>query len=121
MRIISICALILFSSAGARAEDKDAKPTAEKPNFQYRTVTTPEGLVFRVPEDMPIETRDGILAPIPFDEYVYGKFSQIHRRLDALDAKLANIEAMLTRLLEAKHLQKKSPEKEKPNSNPLAA
>ena len=68
----------------------------EATNFKYNTVTTKEGLNFRVPEDMPVETRNGIQSPIPFDEYMYGKFKQIENRLNSIDAKLNNIEAMLT-------------------------
>ena len=67
----------------------------EEPNFQYQTIKTKEGLTFRVPVDMPIEVRGGIQAPIPFDEYGYGKFSSIDRRLSDLTVKLDHIEKIL--------------------------
>lgn len=78
------------------AEQKQEIEDAKK-NFKYSQVTTPQGLVFRVPEDMPIETRAGIQAPIPFDEYMYGKFKQMDDRLKSIEAKLGTIEALLVR------------------------
>ena len=60
-------------------------------NFQYRTVVTKEGLHFRVPEDMPIEKRGGIEAPIPFDEYMYSRFQQIDKRLKNMEAMLKDM------------------------------
>lgn len=76
--------------AGALTETK-----TEKPNFPYKTVQTPEGLIFRVPSDMPIETRGGIQAPIPFDEYVYGKFGAVDSRLSVLSERVAKMEEKL--------------------------
>lgn len=64
-------------------------------NFKYHTVTTKEGLTFRVPEDLPVVTRDGIQAPLPFDEYMYGKFKQIDERLKSIDSKLDRLEDAL--------------------------
>lgn len=95
---ITLCLLALLACvpAGA-AQDNDARGKDES-NFKYNTVTTPEGLVFRVPEDMPIEKRGGILAPIPFDEYTYGKFKQLDTRLAAIDARLERIEALIASL-----------------------
>lgn len=68
---------------------------AETEEFKYRSVTTPEGLTFRIPEDMPIEKRNGIQTPIPFDEYMYGKFKQMENRLNSMDAKLDAIQKLL--------------------------
>ena len=85
--------LSLFGGRGAFAENatEDEKKSKDLPNFKYNTVKTPEGLAFRVPEDMPIEKRGGILAPIPFDEYMYGKFKQLDERLNAIDAKTPSV------------------------------
>lgn len=74
----------------------------EDPNFSYKTITTREGLTFRVPEDMPIENRNGIQTPIPFDQYMYGKFKQIENKLKEVDAKLDRIEKMLISMQEDK-------------------
>lgn len=64
-------------------------------NFQYTTVTTKEGLTFRVPDDMPIENRGGIVAPIPFDEYAYGKFKRMEKRLAQMEARVEKMEKIL--------------------------
>ena len=81
---------ILGAGTWSFAEDK------EDDNFKYHTVTTKEGLNFRVPEDMPIETRNGLQVPMPFDEYMYGKFKQMDNRLKSIETKLSNIENILT-------------------------
>ncbi len=109
-RILVLLAGLAWAAAlPARAEEKKDGPSYAKPNFKYKTVTTPEGLTFRTPEDMPIETRDGILAPIPFDEYVYGKFSQLYARLDRLESKLDTIENLLTQIAAAAPSAKAKP------------
>jgi len=64
-------------------------------NFKYHTVTTKEGLNFRVPEDLPIEKKDGLLNPLPFDEYMYGKFKQIDERLKSIELLLDRIDKTL--------------------------
>ena len=88
--IIFLWLVLSVSSWGFAAEEP--RETQEGPaNFKYRTITTEEGLVFRVPEDMPIEKKNGILAPIPFDEYMYGKFKQIDERLKRIETKLEAI------------------------------
>ncbi len=88
--LILLTLLTVGSSVGAATpEEKKAA------NFEYQT-TTKEGLTFRVPEDMPIEKRDGIMAPIPFDEYMYGKFKQLEKKMQGLEEKIAQLEKMLT-------------------------
>ena len=82
---------MLLVPALSRAEEENA-------NFKYKTVTTKEGLVFRVPEDMPVEKRDGLLAPIPFDEYMYGKFKQVDVKLQSINEKLDRIEKKVAEL-----------------------
>lgn len=90
----------IFTATGAwglsEAETQSKRDKAA--NFKYKTVQTKEGLVFRVPEDMPIETRDGIQAPIPFDEYVYDKFKAMDSRLRNIESKLMKIEELLITL-----------------------
>lgn len=66
--------------------------TAAVDTFEYKTVQTKEGLNFRVPADMPIETKDGIQAPIPLDQYVYGKFKKAETRLNDLEKRVAELE-----------------------------
>ena len=80
----------------ALTQSQDADSNFNETSFKYRTVKTKEGLIFRVPEDMPIETRGGIQAPIPFDEYIYRKFKQTETRLQSLERKIDRIEAKLS-------------------------
>ena len=89
-------ALIFSRSAWCLTKEEENEIRSEAANFKYNTVTTKEGLTFRVPEDMPVETRAGIQAPIPFDEYMYGKFKQMDNRLKTIETKLDNIEKLLT-------------------------
>ena len=79
-------------------EASTTKAESEDINFKYKTVTTKEGLVFRVPEDMPLETRNGIMAPIPFDEYMYSKFKQVDTKLKDVNDKLDRIEKKIDSL-----------------------
>ncbi len=97
-RLAFVCALLMLFFAGrARAltKEEQADIRLESSNFKYDTVTTKEGLSFRVPEDMPIETRNGIEAPIPFDEYMYGKFKQMDLRFKSIETKLDEIQKAL--------------------------
>ncbi len=88
--LFSLCIVqpVLADETKTDKEDKDD-------NFQYTTLTTKEGLTFRVPEDMPIERRGGIQAPIPFDEYMYGKFKQMDDRLKDIETMLEDIRKIL--------------------------
>ena len=90
-----ILGLAVGISCMAFAKEEDQPKKEEPSNFKYQTITTKEGLTFRVPEDMPIEKRGGIQAPIPFDEYMYGKFKQIDNRLKNIEQKLDEIQKAL--------------------------
>ena len=87
--------MFLTAAAPLRAELTEEQKNEMKEdvkNFKYQSVQTDNGLNFRVPEDMPIEKRNGIQAPIPFDEYMYGKFKQLDTRLENIDKKLERLE-----------------------------
>jgi hypothetical protein len=103
-----------FSSV-SNAKEAPAQEEDVLPPLEYRTVTTPEGLSFRVPEDMPIEMRSGILSPIPFEEYVYAKFKQIDLKLKKISNQLDQIEALL---LSHKETEKNSTESISRGSRP---
>lgn len=97
--LLSLCLLCVLASASSfvRAEDAQ-KDESSANNFQYQTVTTKDGLTFRVPEDMPIEKRNGIEQPIPFDEYMYGKFKQMEVRLKSMESQLDRVEKLLNKI-----------------------
>ncbi len=81
----------------------EAAPAADvdDTNFRYQTKMTKEGLHFRVPEDMPIEHRGGLQVPLPFDEYMYGKFKQLDGVLKGIETRLDRIEKLLLEMKEA--------------------
>lgn len=88
-----LLAILVLTSATPAA--RAANASQDEANFRYQTVTTKDGLTFRVPEDMPIEKRGGIEAPIPFDEYMYGKFKQMDTRLQRMEAQLQKIQDLI--------------------------
>lgn len=97
--------MVLALVKGAWAADDPAVPKAastdtEDNNFYYQTKMTKEGLIFRVPEDMPIERRGGLQVPMQFDEYMYGKFRQLDNVLKDMQARLDRIEKLLTEMKE---------------------
>ena len=101
LRVNKIAAFILTAAvlAGHSAFAEDKKEDKDVTNdFQFNVITTKTGLQFRVPDDMPIETRNGVEAPLPFDEYVYGKFKKLDDRLSRIEKSLQNIEKSVANL-----------------------
>ena len=90
-----VLSLLYSTDAFSLTKEESDDIRKEAANFKYNTVTTKEGLNFRVPEDMPVEMRNGIQAPIPFDEYMYGKFKQMDSRLKSIESKLDEIQKAL--------------------------
>lgn len=86
--------------------DEDKISEDELPNFTYTNVKTKEGLIFQVPADMPIVKRNNIVAPLPFDEYVYRKIKGVQLRMDDLEARhtelIQNLTARIEKLEEKK-------------------
>jgi hypothetical protein len=75
---------------------------ADKRESDGMVVKTEEGIRFKLPADWPIEKRNGIVAPIPVEEYLSKKLSAIESRLQqteqqmgALDLRLRVIEEEL--------------------------
>ena len=96
--------MLVFICAGrpALADDADSQKTEEDmQNYRFKTVTTPEGLNFKIPEDMPIETRNGLKAPIPYDEYLYFKFKKLEEKLNETSAKIDKMAASLEKIQKA--------------------
>jgi hypothetical protein len=48
-------------------------------------VKTEKGIRFAVPDDWPIEERNGAVAPVSVEEYVIKKFKEIEARLDQIE------------------------------------
>ncbi len=92
--------LILFSwgSANAYSEDEAKKVSEEIKKSGFETVTTKEGFNFKIPSDMPIETRNGVVAPVPFEEYLYVKFKKIDEKLSEVDKKIDKLQTTLDKI-----------------------
>lgn len=56
------------------------------------TVKTKNGLQFEVPEDWPIEERNGTVGPIPIEEYLAKKFNEVSTKLRTLEQQHSSLE-----------------------------
>ena len=84
---VALLAGLLLREAGARAADKrDAEGTVIK---------TEDGIRFKLPADWPIEKRNGILGPVPVEEYLSKKFSAIENRLQQAEQQLNSLDLRL--------------------------
>lgn len=93
--------ILLSVHAAPAAEDQQQKKTETETNdYSFKDVTTPEGLHFRIPEDMPIETRGGLKGPIPFDEYLYSKFRKLEDKVTELEKKIDKLQNSMDSLQE---------------------
>ena len=101
----------LASAVCASEVDERKKVEEEIKSYRFKTVTTPEGLNFSIPEDMPIETRNGLKGPIPFDEYLYFKFRKLDEKLTETNAKIDKLqgltEAIQKKLVEMQQMAEK--------------
>lgn len=88
--------VVLVSNVSeAMTEEQNRQLLEETKNYKFKTVTTKEGLNFNIPEDMPIETRAGVTAPIPFEEYLYFKFKKLEEKLITIEKKIDDLQATL--------------------------
>ena len=58
-------------------------------------VKTKDGLHFSLPADWPVEKRDGVVAPIPVEEYLGRKFSTLESRVRLLEEQVGSFELRL--------------------------
>lgn len=62
---------------------------------------TQQGLHFELPPDWPVEKRNGVLAPIPMEEYLSRKLKGIDGRIEAME-QLLNAMDLRLRVMEEK-------------------
>jgi hypothetical protein len=55
-------------------------------------VVTQQGLHFKLPEDWPIEKRNGVVAPIPVEEYLSSKTKLLESRIHTLEQQLSSMD-----------------------------
>ena len=91
MKCMVLILFLIFTMHGmVFAENRD------KENFKYKTITkTVDGINFELPEDRPVEKKNGIITPMPIDEYVAMKFWKMENNLKEMDASIAEIRADL--------------------------
>jgi hypothetical protein len=97
-RVLGVSFLLVFLWAlpALAYDEMGAKKVAEEIKEDgFKDVTTPEGLTFRIPSDMPIERRGGLVSPVPFDEYLYIKFKNINEKLTVVDKKIDRLDETL--------------------------
>ncbi|MBI3324655.1 MAG: hypothetical protein HYZ92_05185 [Candidatus Omnitrophica bacterium] len=58
-------------------------------------VKSEDGLRFKLPADWPVEKRNGILAPVPIEEYLSKKFSGVESRLQQLEQQINGFDLRL--------------------------
>ena len=89
-----IFAVLLGWAGSSLAADDSERTQVEEDlkNYGFKTVTTPEGLHFNVPDDMPIQKKDGLVAPLPFDEYLYYKFRKMDEKLSEMGKKIDKLQ-----------------------------
>ncbi len=80
-------------SVGHAYDDAEAQKTADyMKKYRFESVTTKEGLTFSVPSDMPIERKNGLVQPIPYEEYLYIKFKLMEERMRSMEVHLDKME-----------------------------
>ena len=87
------CALafaLAAPAAGADDEVEEKQPPT--------VVRTSAGLNFVVPPDWPIEKRNGVVRPIPIEEYLAQKFGALDKKLQELERKVGALESKVSAL-----------------------
>jgi peptidoglycan hydrolase CwlO-like protein len=76
--ILFVCGLMITSLRSASTEEDNKVKRVEK------------GLRFNVPEDWPVEERNGVVAPVPVEEYLESKFKDITSQLESIKQDLSS-------------------------------
>ena len=85
-------ALLLGRDAAAGAAEAAQKPTVRR---------SEKGLNFDLPADWPIEERNGVVGPVPVEEYLGAKLGAMEMRLQAMEQQLGGLDVRMRVLEEA--------------------
>lgn len=96
---VPLCLLCVLCGVAGAEEPKSAEGTVRKTYGGHR---------FQVPADWPIEERNGLVGPIPIEEYLGRKFQTLEARLQMLDQQLTGLDVRL-RVLEEQAKQAQRP------------
>lgn len=80
LAVAASAAWVLAPAPGSAAEKREASDGS--------VVKTADGLRFKLPPDWPVEKRNGIVSPIPVEEYLSKKLSAIESRLQQLEQQM---------------------------------
>lgn len=83
--LVSVCGAVLVFRDSVSAEE-----ITEKERATVRK--TYEKLHFELPPDWPIEKRNGMVAPIPVEEYLAHKFKALDQRFQGLEQRVNGLE-----------------------------
>ena len=114
-----LAGLLVLSGSALGYDEAEADKTAEyMKKYRFETVTTKEGLVFSVPSDMPIDRKNGLVQPIPYEEYLYIKFKLMEERMKSMEEHLDKMEEkMLSKFAELKaQIKSLEPKSETPEA-----
>jgi hypothetical protein len=92
-------AMLVLAAAASPASVGRAQDGAA--DAKKSVVKTKDGLHFNVPPDWPIEERNGVVGPIPVEEYMARKFAGMESRLKTLEQQVAGYDLRLRVLEEA--------------------
>ena len=87
--------LLGLSPVLAIAQDEEGSVAKQDDNMVVKVV---DGHKFRVPEDMPIEKKDGIIAPMETSEYISKKFAKLEKKVEGMEISIKEIEDRLNSL-----------------------
>ena len=90
-----ICVLVCSAVSVSLASSAAAADNQSSDDQSSAVVKHEDGLHFKVPADWPIERRNGVLAPIPLEEYLAKKFGALEQRVQQLEQQLAAFDLCL--------------------------
>ena len=82
------------AGVSAQAADDSTEPAAT-------VLKSRDGLHFQLPTDWPVEKRNGVVGPIPIEEYVSRKFATLEKRLQTLEQQVSVFDLRMRVLEEA--------------------
>lgn len=91
MRVFVVCGVVWLSVALAAAEDT---PLTD----DTITVRTEGAHRLLLPNDWPVEHKDGAVSPVSIEQYLSMKFSQVAGRLEEINRRLAAVDQRLAAL-----------------------
>ena len=97
------CAWLVTACLGSATVFAETPSGKEPPATVHKTE---EGLHFDVPPDWPIEKRNGVVGPIPIEEYLGRKFQALTSQLQALEQRFNGFDVRLRVMEEEMKKQK---------------